>query len=220
MDKSNLASVIFLKKHLISSLNRYQQTGVVSKINTPKPLSHFIMILGGFFFTPWTYSFTKSHSVHREKFQWRNTFELPVTCFLSFCCIKTQHLEKLFDFVRNIFHRRTAGWLKIEGTAGDHLFQPPCPSRAAWCQLLRTIPKLLFLRMVTPQPPCSICTSAWSSSQQKMFFWCSEGTAYISFCADCLWSRHWAPLERAPSSLLSSIRYLSHWRDPPKPSAL
>ena len=47
------------------------------------------------------------------------------------------------DFLWLKSHRIT-GWLRVEGTAGGHLLQPPCSGRAPWSWLPRTVSRCLW----------------------------------------------------------------------------
>lgn len=63
----------------------------------------------------------------------------------------------------------------------------------------------LFARIETPQPVWTNCSSVWSPLQWKFF---SNGIFYISVCAHCLLSHHWAPQRRVCLHLYSPLQII------------
>lgn len=75
---------------------------------------------------------------------------------------------------------------------------PPGASCSGPCQNFSS-------RVVTPQPPCATCASAWLSSQQKCFSVVRRELPTFQFVL-VLSGPDWAQLEMAPS-----FSSLSHW---------
>ncbi|XP_074996859.1 uncharacterized protein LOC142078291 isoform X2 [Calonectris borealis] len=80
----------------------------------------------------------------------------------------------------------------------------PCSSRATYGQLPRTMSRWLFnIPRRETSPLWAACASAWSTSQwKKVFLMFREN---LLCCGHCLWSCHWAPLERASLHLVYAL---------------
>ncbi|XP_074995433.1 golgin subfamily B member 1 isoform X6 [Calonectris borealis] len=115
-----------------------------------------------------------------ENLERQKTEDVVQDTFLLIFCFG---VSKCLEYVLSIIE-----WLRLEGTSCPG----QCPDGFSISQ-----------RRETPQPLWAACASAWSTSQWKKCFLMFREN--LLCCGHCLWSCHWAPLERASLHLVYAL---------------